>query len=221
MQGPDAVCPGCGHTIPLEDVNVATDLALCRACGKTWSFSAVNGATELKGVDLATPPKGVRVETDFEGATKIIYKRISSAGIFFVCFAVLWGGGSMTGIYGSQIMKGHFSLSQSLFGLPFLFGTIVLCFFTAFCLFGRWEIKIRRDEGSVFVGVGPFGWRRPFTCGPGTQVSLQMSNVRVNNQPQEAITIQQGEEKKVVFGAAIPKRDVKVFIAATLAKALR
>jgi hypothetical protein len=220
-QASDAICPGCGQTIPLEDVNVARDLAVCRACGKTWAFSAVAGAKELKGVDLATPPKGVRVETDYEGATKIIYKRVSPIAIFFVGFTALWGGGSMAGIYGSQIVKGHFNVTQSLFGLPFLFGTIVLCSVTAFCLFGRWEIKVRRDEGTVFVGVGPFGWRRQFACGPGMQVSLQMSAVRVNNQPQEAITIQQGEDTKIAFGAVIAKRDVKLFIAAALARALQ
>ena len=164
-----AVCPGCGQPISLQDVNVATDLALCRACGKTWTFSLANATKALKNVDLNNPPKGVRVETDYEGGTKITYKRLSPVAFFFVIFTALWGGGSMWGIYGSQIRKGQFSLFQSLFGLPFLFGTIVLCSLTAFFLFGRWEIKIRNGEGSVFVGVGPLGWRRLFTCESGSE----------------------------------------------------
>jgi hypothetical protein len=80
----EATCPGCGHTIPLDDINVGKDLALCRACGKTWTFSLVNATKELKNISPENPPKGVRVETDYEGATKITYKRVSPATIFLV-----------------------------------------------------------------------------------------------------------------------------------------
>jgi hypothetical protein len=219
-QSGDATCPNCGHVIPMEDINVAKDLALCRACGKTWTFSLVNATKELKSVNPDNPPRGVRVETDFEGGTKIVYKRFSPIAIFFVIFTAIWGGGSMTGIYGSQFRKGHFSLSQSLFGLPFLFGTIVLCSVTAFFMFGRWEILIRRGEGSVFLGVGPLGWRRKFSFGSGACVSLAMSDMRVNNQPQEAIIIQDGEKKVISFGAIISNREVKLFIAAAVARAV-
>ena len=219
-QAGEAICPGCGHTIPLDDINVAKDLALCRACGKTWTFSLVNATKELKNISPENPPKGVRVETDYEGATKITYKRVSPAAIFLVIFTAFWGGGSMFGIYGTQLKKGHFSLGESLFGLPFLFGTIVLCSATAFCLFGRWEVRVRGRDGSVFVGVGPLGWRRPFSCGPDTRVSLEMSSFRVNNQQQEAIVLQKGSEKIISFGAAISNRDVKLFIAAALSRAI-
>jgi hypothetical protein len=216
----DAKCPGCGQTIPLEDINVAKDLALCRACGKTWAFSLVNATSELKNISPDNPPKGVRVETDYEGGTKIIYKRVSPIAFFFVIFTAIWGGGSMFGIYGSQLKKGHFSVVESLFGLPFLFGTIVLCSLTAFFLFGRWEIKVRGREGSVFVGVGGLGWRRQFTCGPDTRVMLEMSSVRVNNQQQEAIILLQGSERVISFGAAITNREVKLYIAAALSRAI-
>ena len=217
----DAICPDCGHSIPLEDINVAKDLAVCRACGKTWTFSLVNAAKELKDVSPDNPPKGVRVETDFEGATKIIYKRISPIAIFLIFFTAIWGGGSMLGIYGSQIRSGHFNLGSSLFGLPFLAGTIILCSITAFSLFGRWEIKVRHDEGSVFVGMGPLGWRRAFKCGADTHVFLEMSNVQVNNRQQEAIVVQRGNEKLISFGAVITNRETKLFIAAALARAMR
>jgi len=220
LQTGEAICPGCGHTIPLEDINVAKDLALCRSCGKTWTFSLVNATKELKNISPDNPPRGVRVETDYEGATKITYKRASPIAFFFVIFTAIWGGGSMFGIYGSQLRKGHFSLSESLFGLPFLAGTIILCSLTAFFLFGRWEVKVRGRDGSVFVGVGPLGWRRQFTCGPDTRVSLEMSSFRVNNQQQEAIILQQGVEKIISFGAAISDRDVKLFIAAALGRAI-
>jgi hypothetical protein len=217
----DAVCPDCGHSIPLEDINVSKDLALCRACGKTWTFSLVNAAKELKDVSSDDPPKGVRVETDFDGATKIIYQRLSPIAIFMVIFTVFWGGGSMCAIFGSQIKSGHFNVARSLVGVPFLLGTILLCTLSTFFLFGRWEIKIHREEGSVFVGVGPLGWRRKFTGGAGAQVSLQMSSVEINNQRQEAIVVQRGEERLISFGATITNRQAKLFIAAALARAMK
>ena len=54
-------CPVCRAAIPLEDVNVAADLALCRACGKTCSFAMLSGSSEISLDCLAHPPRGIRV----------------------------------------------------------------------------------------------------------------------------------------------------------------
>src|ERR1035437_6750573 len=172
------LCPGCRSVIPLEDINVAKDIALCRSCGKTWTFSLVRSATEMGDVNLEQPPRGVRLATDYDGTTTIRYHRISRTLIFLIPFTALWGGFSLAGIYGSQFKHGHFDLHQSLFGLPFLLGTVVLCSVIMFLLFGRWEIKLRRGEGTVFTGVGPVGWHRRFEFGPGVQVSLEKSSLR-------------------------------------------
>src|SRR5574340_1738288 len=101
-------CPGCGSTIPLEDINVAKDLALCRTCGKTWSFSAARSAREIGALDLEQPPRGVRVRTEYDGTTTILYRRRSGALIFLIPFTLFWGGLSLGGIYGSQIKQGRF-----------------------------------------------------------------------------------------------------------------
>ena len=42
---------------------------------------------------------------------------------------LIWSGGSLGGIYGTQIANQEFSLLQSLFGIPFIIGTINLWFF--------------------------------------------------------------------------------------------
>ena len=220
---PDAtgsLCPGCRSLIPLEDINVAKDIALCRSCGKTWTFSLVQSAKEIGEVNLQQPPRWIRVETDYEGTTTIRYRRISRALIFLIPFTAAWGGFSLTGIYGTQFKRGHFDLGQSLFGLPFLFGTVVLCSLIMFLLFGRWEIKLRRGEGTVFTGVGPAGWRRRFACGPGVQVSLEQSSYEVNHQRQEAIVVTQAGQKLISFGAPMQPREAKVFIAAAMTRAM-
>jgi hypothetical protein len=220
LESKDATCPGCGSSISLDDINVAKDIALCRACGKVWSFAEMAGTSELSGVDLQNPPRGVRVTTAYDGGTKIIYRRISPSLLFLIPFTAAWGGFSMWGIYGSQIRNGHFQLFESLFGLPFLIGTIVLCSIILFGLFGRWEINVRRGEGTCFVGAGPIGWNRRFNFSSSARVSLEMSNFRSNNQPQEAITIQQDGQKIISFGSTISSREAKVFITAAMSRAM-
>lgn len=214
------VCPGCHSEIPLDDINVAKDIALCRACGKTWTFSLVQSAGELGEVNLQQPPRWVQIETDYQGGTTIRYRRRSKALFFLIPFAALWSGGSMVGIYGSQIRQGKFDLGQSLFGLPFLIGTIILCSAIAFLLFGHWEINLRRGEGTVFLGVGSLGWRRSFAFGPGAQVSLQQSSYQVNHVPQDAIAVTEAGQKLISFGAPIQPREAKLFIAAAMSRAM-
>jgi hypothetical protein len=215
----NSLCPGCRHPIPLQDINVAKDIALCRSCGKTWTFSLVRSASEIGEVNLEQPPRGVRVETDFEGTT-IRYRRISRGVIFLIPFTAAWGGFSLAGVYGSQIRSGHFELGQSLFGLPFLLGTVGLCTAILYMLFGRWEIKLQRGEGTVFTGVGPVGWRRRFEFGLGAQVALEPSSYEVNHQRQEAIVLSQGGQKVISFGASLQPREMKIFIAAAMSRAI-
>ena len=220
LESKDTTCPGCRQAIPLDDINIAKDIALCRGCGKVWTFSLIRATQELARVNLQNPPRGVRFERDHHGVTSIGYHRIPRALIFLIPFTACWSGFSMFGIYGSQFKKGQFDLSQSLFGLPFLIGTAVLCSIILFGLFGRWQINIRRGEGTCFVGVGPIGWRRRFTVGPQASVSLEMSSYRVNQVPQEAITIHEGGVKIISFGASIASREAKVFIAAAMSGAM-
>lgn len=55
----------------------------------------------------------------------------------------------MWGIYGTQIIKGKFELSQSLFGIPFLIGTIVLLSVIFFTLFSKIMMRLN-DAGVTF-----------------------------------------------------------------------
>jgi len=52
----DLVCPLCRSAIAIDDINVATDIALCRRCSKTFSFSELIGASAGAAPDLTAPP---------------------------------------------------------------------------------------------------------------------------------------------------------------------
>jgi hypothetical protein len=216
MMPANCSCPHCHAKIPMEDVNVATDIALCRACGRTTSFSAISGSGEISLDCLNNPPRCIRVEDGFSGDKTIVYHRMSPALLFLIPFTALWSGGSMYGIYWSQIRDGKFDPGQLLFGLPFAFGTVVLLAIIAYLMFGKWVIRLDRGEGSVFVGLGPLGWTRRFSYNRDTIVSFRMTSVKINDVPQKGILVRT-DDKDFMFGALL-KDDAKHFIAASITK---
>jgi hypothetical protein len=211
-------CPFCQSAISPDDVNVSTDLALCRNCGKTSSFAEVAGVDGIPADVLEHPPKGIRTMRNSRGDRKIVYRRISPILLFLVPFTAVWSGGSLLGIYGSQFRKGEFDLAQSLFGLPFLFGSLVLFVAIAYLAFGRWEIVLQKGMGSVFAGVGSLGWRRRFEYDRSTRVSLRMTNVEVNDVRQQGICVRTGENE-FVFGTLI-KEEAKQYIVASIRQSI-
>ena len=121
----------------------------------------------------APPPKHLSVETVIDGiapVTTVRFKRVSPLALFFIPFTCLWGGGSMSGIYGSQIVKQEFNWQLSLFGLPFLIGTVILVSSCLFMLFGKRVLTLSAGKGTYFTGVGPIGFTKRFTYNYNTKV---------------------------------------------------
>jgi hypothetical protein len=211
-------CPQCHGEISLADVNVAADVALCRKCGKATPFSLVSGVAELSPAQLDEPaPKGITVRQAMVGGTEIVYRRMSFIVFFLIPFMLFWSGFSLSGIYGKQIQSGKFDLDHSLFGLPFLIGTLLLLWVIVFLLFGKWRVRLDRGRGEVFVGVGPVGWTRNFAYGPESVVSLELMATSKNNVPQKAISVKTGNAQ-IKFGTMIPE-NVKCYIGAMITKA--
>jgi len=173
-------CPKCRTEIPLVDVNVSTDIALCRRCGTTYSFAELQlNHEETAGVDLARPPRGAwlrRQANEFEVGA--ICR--SWGAIFIVPFTLVWAGGSLSGIYGTQIIHGKFDWFQSLFGIPFLLGSVVLVTVSLMMTLGKVVVRASGDQGAVFVGVGPLGWTRKFRRSEIKMVRLSLSKWRQN-----------------------------------------
>lgn len=181
-------CPKCGHEVPLKDINVAKDIMLCMACGETSSFSEVKRARddaqrEDEGRKLLSgkPPKHLKVETDpTTGGVRLIYHRLSKQAIFLVPFTTVWAGFSLTVIYGSQIMKGEFDWRVSLFGLPFLIGSIALISTCCYMLFGKQVLTLACGKGMFFRGVGSIGRRKRFAFDRTTRVGCGSTDYAVN-----------------------------------------
>lgn len=211
-------CQSCGAGISLADVNVASDIALCRACGKTMPFSEIAPIPGAENVDLTQPPKGVRIEDSPIHGRSIIYRKIPLVVIFLIPFTAVWSGFSMYGIYGRQLQQGKFDLATSLFGLPFLIGTVFLVSFILFCIFGRWRIGYSGGVLSAAMEVGPLGWTRRLVCDKSARVSIRPAKWQKNNVPQNLIQVEcQGNTLK--FGSPIPD-EAKAFIAEALRRTI-
>lgn len=157
-------CPVCDASFPSEAINVKADVAHCSGCGETFRVSSLLGPNqtvpdapdEISPEAIANPPKGAwfkqRIDGNEAGATLR-----SGIAFFLVPFSLVWVGGSMGGIYGSQIAEGQFDWFRSLFGIPFLIGSLFLIFLTLSTVFGKVVVTSKRGELKVFTGIGWVG----------------------------------------------------------------
>lgn len=69
--------------------------------------------------------------------------------LFVVPFTCVWSGISLGGIYGRQVSSGQFDPTSSLFGLPFLIGSVFLIGYCAMTTMGNVELSQRADSLTV------------------------------------------------------------------------
>jgi hypothetical protein len=154
-------CPICRQVIGAEQINVSTDIAMCVSCNETFRVSEMTDLEVMNADTLANPPDGAWYREDIDHVTIGASTR-SWIALFIVPFMCVWSGGSLGGIYGTQIAKGEFNLEMSLFGIPFVLGTVVFGAFAVMSVCGKIEVELGRDRSRVFVGVGRLGWTRNF-----------------------------------------------------------
>lgn len=223
-------CPSCRARIATDDINVSTDVALCRSCGNSFHASEALGAaspmfSSLMAslappsglVDLNAPPSGAWYTPVADGFTAGASTRSWSA-LFLVPFTCVWAGGSMFGIYGTQILKGHFNLPMSLFGLPFLIGSCFLVSFCAMMTVGKITVSVHGDRLAVFTGVGPFGITRTGSLSDFKTVSEDLGFVTANTNRTSRVIRLEGS-RSMAFGSML-SNERRHFLAGALRTAL-
>ena len=208
---PEFTCPHCGAPIPQDDLNAAKHVALCRVCGQTTSFAHAALDATVNAVNLDAPPRHVTLRTDPLGSVQIVYRRVSPVALFFVPFTLIWGGGSVAGVY-STFSRGEFNSGASLGAIVFLTITLLLVSLTTFMVFGRTVITLAQGHGEVFMGVGPLGWRRRFSYDQQSHVSVQLTGVESDDELGTCVVVQSGATR-LAFGAMLPV-EVQRFVAA-------
>jgi hypothetical protein len=130
-------------------------MAVCRFCEKTSPLAACQTAVPFADrniVPVMTPPKGVDFVETMDGFRLSLSTR-SCIAFFLVPFTLVWAGGSLGGIYGTQIAQGKFNWMMSLFGIPFLLGSIALIGLTIMTVAGRTIVELAGDKFSVRTGA--------------------------------------------------------------------
>lgn len=212
------LCPHCQRLIPLDDINVAKDVALCRCCGQATSFAElVEEDDDAPVVKVSHPLKGTWLQEkgrNFEvGATTR-----SWSALFFIPFTLFWAGGLMIMIYGAWVAKGRFEGKHFLFILPFLLGTSLLALTCLMTTLGQVVVRVKNQQGEVFTGVGPVGWRRRFRLGEVGNVRFGTANWKVNGQLVRQLWLEtSGKTLKFASGVSQERQE---FLLATLRRQL-
>ncbi len=153
-------CPKCKRVVPPDQVNMGIGLAFCPQCNDGFKISETVDQ-DIVNVDfLREAPMGAWFKKEMDKIVVGASTR-SPMAFFLVPFMIVWTGGALGGIYGSQIAEGEFEPGISLFGIPFILGSIVFCTAALMTVFGKVEVSIGKDS-SVFTGIGSVGWTRRF-----------------------------------------------------------
>jgi hypothetical protein len=95
-------CPSCSASIPIQNINIRTDVGQCVACGHVFRVSENlrEDPALYDNVDLNRPPDGVWIRHE---VNRIVLGATTKSPIayFLVPFMLVWSGGSIGGIYGT------------------------------------------------------------------------------------------------------------------------
>lgn len=154
-------CPECNAVVLAENINVVTDVGKCQNCNLVFVVSE-NLNNHKDGFEINNPPKGAWIKNEIDHLVIGASTR-SPIAFFFVPFGLIWSGGSLGGIYGSQILKQKFEPLFFLFGIPFLLGSIFLWSQILMTIWGKVELTLDSKGGKILTGVGKYGYERYFT----------------------------------------------------------
>jgi hypothetical protein len=213
-------CPKCQQPVDVGDINVGANVAVCRRCNEAFALGDLIATGEVDDGPLGEPPPGCWFNSgvqDWEvGASMRSY-----AGWFLVPFMLVWSGFSIGGIYGMQVVEGKFNPLLSLFGIPFVLGTIVLGSVAVMTVCGKTTLRVDNDRAETFVGAGSIGWRRRFLWSEITQVEERLSRFTANKNTSAAsyeIWLE-GGSKLIKFGFGV-KDERRMFLLRVLRRML-
>jgi hypothetical protein len=195
-------CPKCKQSVPSDQVNMGTDLAFCPQCNDGFKVSESIDQDSVNPDLLRTPPEGAWFKKEMDSVVIGATTR-SPIAFFLVPFMCVWSGVSLGGIYWSQITKGEFDLSSSLFGIPFLLGSILFWSLTLMAICGKVEVSIGQLS-SVFVGVGKLGWTRRFEWPAVQTIREDGTNLRYPGGHQSVIVME--GETRIKFGTGVNEK---------------
>jgi len=192
-------CPKCNSEIQTENINIKSDIAQCVKCNNLFKIS--ESLVDIDdGFNEKETPNGAWIKTDFN-STIIGATTRSPIAFFLVPFMLIWSGGSIGGIYGSQLINGKFDLVQSLFGIPFLIGSIIFWSFALMSIWGKVELTLDNQGGKIFTGIGNIGLIKRFLWTDVKSIKEKQANYHYPGSQGGTIVLE--GKKKISFGLGV------------------
>jgi hypothetical protein len=165
------ICPNCGAEVSDDMIDWSEENAFCRQCREFFDCSTWIEEALVKPGKLSPPP-GTWFSGSPRNFTLGTVTRTSSQGtvLLVACFGSL-----VLAAFSWALVRAVPVTRQLLFlGLiPFYLLGLVLWGFVLLALFGKVEVRVEGDAGTVFNGIGRVGWKRHFNWG-------QIEKIRVS-----------------------------------------
>ena len=201
-------CPKCNSEIYTENINIKSDIAQCSKCKNLFKISENINSYIDDGFNENDTPNGTWIKTDFN-STIIGATTRSPIAFFLVPFMLIWSGGSIGGIYGTQLVNGEFDLFLSLFGIPFLIGSVIFWSFALMAIWGKVELTLDNQGGRIFTGIGNIGLVKNFIWSDVKTIKEKQANFRYPGS-QGGVVVLEGK-KKISFGLGV-KEDRRYYL---------
>ena len=193
-------CPKCNSEIQTENINIQADIAQCLKCKNVFKISENIDDLIDDNFSINATPDETWYKNDFN-KTIIGASTRSPIAFFLVPFMLVWSGGSIGGIYGSQIIKGEFDLFQSLFGIPFLIGSVIFWSLALMAIWGKVEVTLDNKGGKIFTGIGSIGLKKHFLWSEVSTLKESQPNLRYPGSQGRALVLE--GKKRISFGTGL------------------
>ncbi len=229
-----AYCRSCNHAAKLSaiaaEVSDKRDALRRKLTGESPGNTPVAGPTDetIPAPDLANPPPGCWYRDDGMEARVGATCRSVGGAAFMIFFTLFWNGVvSIFVVVNIASTLHHMGITPPawfptpssnpsgmtlgttvfmwLFLTPFIAIGLATAAIALTSLFGRLEVRVRETRGTVFVGVGPIGWRRRFDTLGVQSISIGQTTWTQNNQSKPVIVIHGDETLR--FGSMLSERN--------------
>lgn len=201
-------CPKCKSEIRTAHINIQADIAQCVKCNDVFKISENFEEPEDISFSISNTPNGTWFKTGYN-ETIIGASTRSPIAFFLVPFMLVWSGASLGGIYGTQIIDREFDLIQSLFGIPFILGSLLFWTLALMAIWGKVEITLNNKGGKIFTGIGTIGKNKHFLWSDVTSIKGNHPNYRYPGRQVSNLVLE--GNKKISFGSGL-KENRKLYL---------
>ncbi|MFD2909106.1 hypothetical protein ACFSX9_10180 [Flavobacterium ardleyense] len=193
-------CPKCNSEIQTENINIQADIAQCNKCKNIFKISENIEDVIDDNFIVNNKPNGTWYKSDFN-KTIIGASTRSPIAFFLVPFMLVWSGGSLGGIYGSQITNGEFNLLLTLAGIPFIIGSIFFWSLALMAIWGKVEVSLDNKGGKVFTGISTIGITKHFLWSDVSSIKEGQANLRYPGGKGVSLVLEGA--KRISFGSSL------------------